>query len=42
MNAARLIGGETLDSPEIYTEVLVVNKENMFDEDVQKLLFRFQ
>ncbi len=42
MNAARLIGGETLDSPEFYTEVLVVNKENMFDEDVQKLLFRFQ
>lgn len=40
--AAALISGESLPSREIYTDVTTVTKENIFDNDIQKILFRFQ
>lgn len=40
--AAALISGESLPSSEIYTDVTTVTKENIFDNDIQKILFRFQ
>ena len=40
--AAALISGESLPSGEIYTDVTRVTKENIFDNDIQKILFRFQ
>lgn len=39
--AAALISGESLPSSEIYTDVTTVTKENIFDNDIQKILFRF-
>lgn len=41
-NAAAIIGGQSPDSPELYTDVAVVTRENLFDSDIQKLLFRFK
>ena len=41
MNAAKLISGEKCDS-EQYTAVTAVTRKNMFDSDVQKLLFNFK
>ena len=40
-NAAELISGENIGSGELYTDVTVVTKENLFDPDIQKMLFRF-
>ena len=40
--ATALISGESLPSREIYTDVTTVTKENIFDNDIQKILFRFQ
>lgn len=40
--AAALISGESLPSGEIYTDVTKVTKENIFDNDIQKILFRFK
>lgn len=40
-NAAQLISGENIGSGELYTDVTVVTKENLFDPDIQKMLFRF-
>ena len=40
--AAALISGESLPSREIYTDVTTVTKENIFDNDIQKIMFRFQ
>ena len=40
--AAALISGESLPSGEIYTDVTRVTKENIFDNDIQKILFRFK
>lgn len=40
--AAALISGESLQSSEIYTDVTTVTKENLFDNDIQKILFRFK
>lgn len=40
--AAALISGENLQRGEIYTDVTTVTKENMFDNDIQKILFRFK
>lgn len=40
-NAAELITGENIGSGELYTDVTVVTKENLFDPDIQKMLFRF-
>lgn len=40
-NAAALIAGEKPDESEVYTAVVTVEKDNMFDSDVQKILFRF-
>lgn len=40
-NAAQLISGENIGNGELYTDVTVVTKENLFDADIQKMLFRF-
>ena len=40
--AADLISGESIDGGEIYTDVTTVTKENLFDDDIQKILFRFK
>lgn len=40
-NAAALIAGEQPDESEVYTAAVTVKKDNMFDADVQKILFRF-
>lgn len=40
-NAEALLSGRTADTPELYTAVTTVNRENLFDENVQKILFRF-
>lgn len=40
-NAATLISGGILGEREMYTSVISITKENMFDSDVQKVLFRF-
>lgn len=40
--AAALISGESLPSGELYTDVTTVTKENLFDADIQKILFRFK
>lgn len=40
-NAEALLSGRTVDAPELYTAVTTVNRENLFDENVQKILFRF-
>ena len=39
--AAALISGEISQSDDIYTDVTTVTKENLFDDDIQKILFRF-
>lgn len=41
-NAAEIIVGSTADKKMLYTDVTTVNKSNLFDEDVQKILFRFE
>ena len=40
--AAALISGESLESGEIYTDVTTVTKQNLFDDDIQKILFKFE
>lgn len=40
-NAEALLSGRTVGIPELYTAVTTVNRENLFDENVQKILFRF-
>lgn len=40
-NAEALLSGRTVDTPELYTAVTTVNRQNLFDENVQKILFRF-
>ena len=40
-NAAVLASGGSISEKTIYTAVTPVNKENLFDEDVQKIIFRF-
>ena len=40
-NAAKLISGENIEKRELYTDAVTVNKENLFDDDIQKLVFRF-
>ena len=40
-NATELTAGIQPASPELYTEVIAVTQENMFDSDIQKILFRF-
>lgn len=40
--AVALISGENLHSGKIYTDVTTVTKENLFDSDIQKILFRFK
>ena len=40
--AARLTRGEAPEAAEIYTDVATVTKENMFDGNIQKLLFSFK
>ena len=37
-----LLQGDTYENREIFTDVTVVTRENLFDEDIQKILFRFQ
>lgn len=37
-----LISGENLHTGEIYTDVTTVTRENLFDSDIQKILFRFK
>lgn len=39
--AAALISGEPTDGDTLYTSVTTVTKENLFDADIQKILFRF-
>ncbi len=41
-NASELISGDTTGKKEIYTDVIAVNKDNLFDKDIQKLVFRFR
>ena len=40
--AAALISGKNIHSGDIYTDVTTVTKENLFDDDIQKILFRFK
>lgn len=40
--AASLIRGETPDGEIVYTDVATVTKENLFDSNIQKLLFKFR
>lgn len=40
-NAAALVSGETITESTVYTDVTTVTRENLFDPDIQKLLFRF-
>lgn len=40
-NAEALISGSPMPEKIIYTDVTTVDKTNLFDEDVQKILFRF-
>ncbi len=40
-NAAELISGESISEKGIYTNTVAVNKENLFDKDIQKMVFRF-
>lgn len=40
--AAALISGESIQGGRIYTDVTTVTKENLFDNDIQKILFRFK
>lgn len=40
--AAALISGEPTDGNTLYTSVTTVTKENLFDADIQKILFRFK
>ncbi|MDD6284710.1 MAG: substrate-binding domain-containing protein [Firmicutes bacterium] len=40
--AAALISGESIPSGEVYTDVTTVTKKNLFDDDIQKILFRFK
>lgn len=40
-NAAELVAGEGGEKADIYTSVTTVTKNNMFDSEVQKLLFEF-
>ncbi len=39
--AAQLVSGEAEPGEAIYTTVAVANRENLYDENMQKLLFRF-
>ena len=39
--AAVLISGKPTDGDTLYTSVTTVTKENLFDSDIQKILFRF-
>lgn len=40
-NAVERINGEVGAEKECYTAVTIVNKQNLFDPDIQKLVFRF-
>ena len=40
-NAAALADGKKTESV-MYTETTIITKENLFDEDSQKVLFHFQ
>ena len=40
-SAHRLLNGKTLE-PETVTETTAVTAENMFDSDIQKILFKFE
>ena len=40
--AASLIRGEMPDGDIVYTDVATVTKENLFDSNIQKLLFKFR
>ena len=40
--AAALISGDSLHGGDIYTDVTTVTKDNLFDDDIQKILFRFK
>lgn len=41
-NAAALVSGESIQEGELYTAVTTVTKENLFNDDIQKILFRFK
>ena len=41
-SADDILSGETYAENPIYTAVTAVTRENMFDEDIQKILFRFK
>lgn len=40
--AAELISGENSSEREIYTAVTTVTRDNLFEKDIQKMLFRFK
>ena len=40
--AAMLASGETVTETEVYTDVTVVTRNNLFDEEIQKMVFRFE
>lgn len=40
-SAAAIVSGSAAEVHDIYTDVTVVTRENLFDSDIQKLLFRF-
>ena len=40
-NAAMLLRGEALSQEVQNTDVTVVTRDNMFDEDIQRILFQF-
>ena len=40
--AESILNGEAPDTNELFTDVTVVTRENLFDDEVQKILFRFR
>ena len=40
--AAELVAGTRAEEKALYTAVTIVNRENMYDPDIQKILFSFQ
>ena len=40
-NAYNLINGQSIEKKEVDTSLMIVTKENMYDDESQRLLFSF-
>ena len=40
--ATALISGDNVGEGNLYTDVTTVTKDNLYDDDIQKMLFRFK